>query len=299
MQIISQLEVEELITPQIAIAAMRQAFLNLHQDEVVAPEEFSMTHPSGGDIHIKGAHLFGSEWMVAKVASAGFSVPGNHGCVLGISSRTGEVAYMVDDGGFLTEMRTAAAVALSVDLLARPGASRLAIIGSGVQAGFKLDAVRAVRQFEHVSVYSRTRAKAHRFASRHGITLANPLEDALADADVVLVATTSRSPILTSLAELRPGTHVTASGADMVGKAELAPAIIEQADVVVVDDRALAERVGILQGVKERPTRTLGELLTGTPGRTNDDQTTVAGLSGLGIQDAAIFAALLDALNDY
>jgi ornithine cyclodeaminase len=297
MRIIGREQAEALVTPHIAIAAMRDAFGSLRRGEVVAPEEFSMSHPISGDIHIKGAHLHGSEWMVAKVASAGFALPGNHGCLLGINSRTGTIEVLVDDEGFLTEIRTAAAVALSVDLLALPSASRLCLIGSGVQAGYQLDAVRTVRSFDHVCVYSRNPERAAQFAQQNHVRSASSLDEATADADVILVATNSRAPIMRSLDHVKPGAHITASGADMVGKVEISPEVVSQVNVLAVDDRALAARVGVLQNVPPRSSLTLGELLAGAAGRTNEEQITLAGLSGLGVQDAAIFAALLNQLS--
>jgi ornithine cyclodeaminase len=297
MRIISREQATALVTPQIAIAAVRDAFSKLHRGEVVAPEEFSMSHPMSGDIHIKGAHLHGSDWMVAKVASAGFSVPGNHGCLLGINSRTGAIEVLVDDEGFLTEIRTAAAVALSVDLLAIPSASRLCLIGSGVQATYQLAAVRTVRSFDDICVYSRNPEQAADFAREHHVRSAS-LNEAVADADVILVATNSRTPIMASLDHVKPGAHITASGADMVGKVEISPEVVSQVEVLAVDDRALAARVGVLQNVPPRSSLTLGELLAGAAGRTNEQQITLAGLSGLGVQDAAIFVALLRQLSN-
>jgi ornithine cyclodeaminase len=297
MRIISREQATALVTPQIAIAAVRDAFNKLHRGEVAAPEEFSMSHPLSGDIHIKGAHLHSSDWMVAKVASAGFAVPGNHGCLLGINSRTGAIEVLVDDEGFLTEIRTAAAVALSVDLLAQQSASTLCLIGSGVQAGYQLDAVRTVRSFDDICVYSRNPERAADFAREHHVRSAS-LNEAIADADVILVATNSRTPIMASLDRVKPGAHITASGADMVGKVEISPEVVSQVDLLAVDDRALAARVGVLQNVPPRSSLTLGELLAGAAGRTNEQQITLAGLSGLGVQDAAIFAALLDQLSE-
>jgi ornithine cyclodeaminase/alanine dehydrogenase-like protein (mu-crystallin family) len=111
----------------------------------------------------------------------------------------------------------------------------------------------------------------------------------------VLCATTSREPILQSIAQLAPGTHVTASGADMVGKRELAPELVLGAHIIAVDDIALARRVGILQGVERAFVRTIGDLIGERivgPIDRNNEHITVAGLSGLGMQDAAIFDLL-------
>jgi ornithine cyclodeaminase len=291
MRIVSLDEVKEQVSMAAAIAAMRKGFIDLAAAKIVTPEEFVMQHPDQGDIHIKGAHIFGSRWMVTKVAAAGFAVPGNHGCMIGISAETGAVEMLVDDGGWLTEVRTAAAVALSVDLLARTDATKLAIIGVGVQAEFQIEAIRNVRNITDVSVYARTPEKVANFAASHDARPCGSLNEVLANADIVLCATTSYAAIITDPASLPRGVHVTASGADMVGKRELSTDVVDSANVLAVDDVALATRVGILQG-STKAAVSLGQLLTGTPGRTSADQRTIAGLSGLGMQDAAIFELL-------
>ena len=123
---------------------------------------------------------------------------------------------------------------------------------------------------------------------------AEPVDDlaaAVAASDIIVTATSSRTPLLAS-AWVRPGTHVTAVGSDTPGKQELAADLLHRADVVVCDDRELAIHAGELQharvDVRERVI-TLGDVLTGRrPGRTSDRQISVADLCGLGAQDAAI-----------
>jgi ornithine cyclodeaminase/alanine dehydrogenase-like protein (mu-crystallin family) len=294
LKIISRDAVVAAMSPRIMIEAMRDAFLALHRHEVVAPNEFHMRHPVSGDIHIKGAHLFGSPWMVAKVASAGFATPGNHGCLLGIRSDSGAIEYFVDDQGLLTELRTAAAVALSVELLSRADASSLAIIGAGVQAQYQLNAVKTVRTFSDIRVASRRSSSAVSFAQLHNIRACTTVDEALEGADVVLLATTSQTPIITRISQLGVGSHVTASGADMVGKVELSTSVLQDADLLVVDSIELAARVGMLQHSQTVSAYTIGEQLSDhSVGRTNDNQRTICGLVGLGVQDAAAFSALL------
>jgi ornithine cyclodeaminase/alanine dehydrogenase-like protein (mu-crystallin family) len=300
MRVIDRETVAALMTPALALEAVRSGFLQLHHQQVVVPDEFVMHHPTQGDVHIKGAYLHDAQWMVAKVATAGFAIPGNGGAVMAINAESGQIDFVVDDGGLLTELRTAAAVALTVDLLARANSTRLGIIGAGVQAQFQLAAVKPIRPFTDVGIYSRTYAKAETLAQQGDLRAYHNLAELLQWADVVLIATTSNEPIVVDVAQLRPGAHITTSGADMVGKRELALAVVNEVDVVAVDDLALARRVGLLQpdGVVavERGVLTVGKLVAGAPGRTTDTHITVAGLVGLGVQDAAIFGALLNQL---
>jgi ornithine cyclodeaminase/alanine dehydrogenase-like protein (mu-crystallin family) len=298
MRIVSLEEVQARVNMPDVIEAMRAGFVDLGAARVVAPDEFTMQHPTNGDIHVKGAHIHNSRWMVFKIASAAFSIPGNHGCSIGVSAESGEIEVVVDDRGWLTEVRTAAAVALSVDVLARADAQRIAIIGTGLQAEFQLEAVRHVRNLEPtsgnqtVAVFSPTASRVHAFADKHDVRPAKSIDDAIEGAEIILCATNSYTPVLTNPNQFRPGVHITASGADMVGKHELGAELIGMAELVVVDDVELARRVGILQHVPEHQGREIVRLdtvLTGGHQRTSALQRTICGLSGLGMQDAAIF----------
>src|SRR5439155_24460694 len=96
------------------------------------------------------------------------------------------------DGRLITEMRTAAVSAAATKLLASPEAKALAILGSGVQARSHVEALRLVRSFEKIRVWSPTREHAERFAREIGGT-ATSAEEAVRDADVVVTATDSKS----------------------------------------------------------------------------------------------------------
>src|SRR5205085_8861828 len=104
---------------------------------------------------------------------------------------TGELLAILD-GRYITEVRTAAASAVSVRLLARPGASVLAILGSGVQAASHFDALRCVREFREARVWSPTAEHLRNFVDgRPGTCAAATAEEAVRGADVIVVATAS------------------------------------------------------------------------------------------------------------
>jgi ornithine cyclodeaminase len=279
-----------------AVEAMRSAFTALADGRAVAPNEFAMTAPAPGDIHVKGAYLHGSKWVVVKLAAGGFPTPGNHGCFLIISAVTGEIDTFINDGGWLTEARTAAAGALSIEILARPEASVVAMIGSGVQAGFQLEALRAIRLLTDVRVVARSIDRVHSFAAAHGARPCTTIAEAIDGADIVICTTTSQTAVLDRVA---PGTHITSIGVDMVGKCEPSHRLITTADIVVVDDIAVSRAVGILQaGATPTAPMTLGDILTNRRlGRETAQQVTLAGLSGLGVQDAAIAELVMQRLH--
>src|ERR671927_544088 len=120
-------------------------------------------------------------------------VPTHHVTILLFKPETGEPLATMD-GRLITEVRTAAVSAVATQHLARPDASVLAIIGSGVQARSHLEALRLVRDFREVRVWSPRRAAA--FAKEYGVRAAASAEEAVRGADVVVTVTTSPTPVL-------------------------------------------------------------------------------------------------------
>jgi ornithine cyclodeaminase/alanine dehydrogenase-like protein (mu-crystallin family) len=164
------------------------------------------------------------------------------------------------DGRLITEMRTAAVSAIAVDLLAAPRPKVLAILGSGVQARSHLDALRHVRHFDEIRVWSRTDAHARRFAEETGAQVMSA-EDAVRGADVVLTLTSSPDPILKG-AWLKPDAVVCAIGAVTPERRELDSDAMRGAVVVESREAALREPGDILLA-NATIAAELGELLAG------------------------------------
>ncbi|RFU37462.1 ornithine cyclodeaminase family protein, partial [Actinomadura logoneensis] len=178
---------------------------------------------------------------------------------------------------------------------------RVAVVGAGAQSDLVLRGLGALRDTAGLALSALTVAdldpdRAAAFAARHGERLGVPsgtAADARAaarDADIVVMATWAREPLLHA-DDVAPGTHLTSLGADERGKSELAPDLLERARVVV-DDRDLAAEMGVLATV-DPPVRdaagTLGEVLRGeAPGRVRDGETTVYAPVGLPWQDLAL-----------
>jgi ornithine cyclodeaminase len=228
-------------------------------------------------------------------------VPVGSGLVLVFDATTGFLAAVLFDNGYLTELRTGAAGALAADLLVRRRIGRAAVIGAGSQARFQLEALALVRRPESVAVFCRTPARSAAYARemerRIGIpvTVAASAQAAVEGADIVITTTPSRAPIVRA-DWLGTGAHVTAVGADGPEKQELEPAALARADKVVVDRLDQCLRLGELHHAVEAGLLAagdvwaeLGELAAGVkPGRQSDDEITVADLTGVGIQDAAV-----------
>jgi ornithine cyclodeaminase len=191
-------------------------------------------------------------------------------------------------------MRTGIAGALAADVLARPDADTVAVVGAGVQGSFQLRALARMRTLRHVTVYDTAPDRATAFARQMATELSLPIDvasavsEAVRDAGIVLAATWATTPfILPDM--LAPGAHVTTLGPDEPGKAEVSADVI-RTSLFVCDDRQLAVDVGALRGVGLGPDAVaaeLGDVLAGShPGRTSPRETTVYGGVGLAFQDA-------------
>lgn len=218
--------------------------------------------------------------------------PGIKGALLLTDLNDGRLLAIMNST-LLTAIRTGLSAALATHRLARTDADSVAVIGAGVQGEFQLRYLARLRPIRRVRVYDtvseHARAYADRFAAELGISMVvcGSIEEAVAPADIVLMATWSRQPILFA-PMLRPGTHVTTLGADQPGEAELGADVI-RAGVFVCDDRVLAVEQGAVGGVGLGPEAIdaeLGEILAGVhSGRVRDDQITIYGAVGLAFQD--------------
>jgi ornithine cyclodeaminase/alanine dehydrogenase-like protein (mu-crystallin family) len=198
------------------------------------------------------------------------------------------------DASAVTFVRTAAVTAVATRVLARSTARVLAILGAGVQGRSHLAALPAVRDFEEVRVYSPSPGRARALADGRA-TVAPSAEEAVRGADVVVLATSSREPVL-SLDWLAPGAHVNAVGASVPTSRELDVETVA-ASAYFCDSREsvrneageyrLAREQGAIEG-EDHIRAELGEVLAGlAPGRGGDDELTVFRSLGLGVEDLA------------
>jgi ornithine cyclodeaminase len=291
MQIVDLAAVRAVVSWDDALDASRRAFRALSDGVVDQPGQLEMRPDGGGELHVKGAYLRGSAVLCFKVATGGFPGAAPDGFSVVLDAATGRPRWLLADGGWLTDTRTAAAGALASATLARPDARRLLVVGTGGQAQAQVHAHRAAMPGLEVVVWGRDPARAAALGDAVGAEVAADLGTAVRASDVVVTATSSRAPLVDA-AWVRPGTHLTAVGSDTPGKQELPATLLAAAGVVVCDAVHLAAHAGELQhappDVVARAV-TLGDVLTGrSPGRTSPEQITLADLCGLGVQDATI-----------
>lgn len=211
------------------------------------------------------------------------ALPTHQATILLFGAETGEPLAAMD-GRLITEMRTAAVSAAITKFVIAPHARSLALIGSGVQAAAHLEALSAIHRFDDVRVWSRTPAHAARFAAEHGAT-AMDARDAVRDADVVVVATSSQTPVVRG-EWLKPGAHVNAVGANHPQWRELDDAVM--ANTLLVDSReGAAKESGDVIGSHAEIYAEIGEIFAGIKPAPPREATTVFKSLGLAVEDVA------------
>jgi ornithine cyclodeaminase/alanine dehydrogenase-like protein (mu-crystallin family) len=202
------------------------------------------------------------------------------------------------DGTYITATRTAAAAALAARLLARPDASVLAIIGTGVQARSHLRAFARLREWSEIRIAGRDVAKAEALAGELGVAPAASFEAAARGADVIAATTHSAEPVVRA-EWVAPGTHVSSVGYNAPGS-ELDPALVRAATIVVESrESAFSPPPGgapELADIDRASVAELGELLSGARrGRATPVEITLYKSVGVAAQDLAAAALVLAA----
>jgi ornithine cyclodeaminase len=265
-----------------------------------------------GDVHVKGAHMKDAPHFVVKIAGGWYQnprrdLPVGTGLVAVFSAVTGMPEALLLDNGFLTDLRTGAAGAVAAEYLARPSLHKVAMIGAGLEARFQLRALADVRQIPVVEAWSRTRERAESFSREMreelglDVGVADTVESAVREADLIVTATPSRDPLIRA-EWLMPGAHVTALGSDGPDKQELDVGVLARADVLVADDLEQCASKGEIHHAleigaigREDVAAELGDVVLGRhQGRTADDQITVCDLTGVGVQDLAAASVTLE-----
>jgi len=277
--------VEGLLRMEEVIPAMERALTDFSSGKVVQPTRVMVpVAEHQGFLGLMPAYT-GAALGTKLVAfyPQNTDVPTHHATILLFKPETGEPLVTID-GRLITEVRTAAVSAVATDRLARPDASVLAIIGSGVQASSHLEALKLVRNFREVRVWSPRRAKA--FAEESGVLAAPSAEEAVRGADVVVTATTSSTPVLSG-EWLGPGVHINAVGAPRPDWRELDDEVLRRARVYVDSREAAMEESGDVIAADEIFAE-VGEVVSGVkPGRRSAEEVTLFKSLGLAVEDVA------------
>ena len=315
MLVLSRTDVEAVLDLDALRGALRPAMQDVSSGRASMPARIAATVPSHGLLAAMPAYVPTGGGLMTKLVSlfpgnAGTSLPTHQAVVIVFDTESGEPLALLD-GTSITTLRTAAGSALSAELLSRPDARTMAVLGTGVQARAHAEAMMRVRPIQQIRVAGRDRDRAGSLASALQETLGvearafDTYGEACADADLVCAATHSPVPVV-DRTFLKPGVHVMSVGYNTDGR-EVDSATVADALVVVESVAAVLApppagcndlRLPIEEGVIEpRHIHTeIGELLLGTKaGRTSPDQITLYKSVGVAAQDAAAADLVLTA----
>lgn len=283
--VLPEKDVVELLDMEGCIAAMEEALAALERGEVTMPLRPMVRAP--GENHLLGMMpvyrggerpMYSLKTVAVMPDNPAKGLDAHQGTVTLFDGVTGQTLAIMNASP-VTAIRTAAVTAVAARRLAREDAKVLAIVGAGVQARSHLQALPG---FTEVRIASRSRDHAESVASEFGASVVGSIEDAVRDADVVVLTTNSSEPVVRR-DWFAPGTHVTTVG---MGQ-ELDQATLREG-TLFVDRRESAEAEGKIDPAWIHAE--LGELLAGTaPGRSSADELTVFRSLGIAVED--LFAA--------
>ncbi len=304
IRILTADDVREALPMSKAIDAMRHAFSQLSASKVIAPQRQHLSTDNGVTL-LMPAFLPESSDFGIKVVSVydnnpNLNLPRITATVLVLDPLTGlPKAFM--DGSSLTAIRTGAGGGLAAELLSRENAKTVGLFGAGVQARAQLQAVMAVRNITRVNLISRTIDSAQQLAAEISewtdapeVNLVSTPKQVVADADIVICATTSGTPLFDGN-DLQLGTHITAVGTFVPEKREVDTTTIRRSNRIVVDSREDSlQEAGDLIIPNANIYAEIGEIVNGDKnGRETDDEITFFKSVGVAVQDAVAGAAVL------
>jgi ornithine cyclodeaminase/alanine dehydrogenase-like protein (mu-crystallin family) len=283
----SEAEIARVLTYERLIPAMERALAEFSAGEVLQPVRTMLTVEEGqaflGVMPAVTHQAMGAKLVCFYPKNAVTGLPTHMATIVLIEPGSGRPLACLD-GRLITEMRTAAVSAAVTRHLAPEAAKVLTLIGSGVQARAHLDALRHVRRFEEVRVWSRTAEHAQAFAAATGVKFME-LEEAVRGADVIVTATSTREPVLRGR-WLKPGAHVNAVGACLPTWRELDDeALLGSALIVDSRESALRESGDVILS-RASIFAEAGEVFAGTR-RPPPGTTTVFKSLGLAVEDLA------------
>jgi ornithine cyclodeaminase len=302
------------------INAMEKGFIQFSKGNCVVPPvgELLFDEPKG-DTHIKYGYIKQDDYYVIKIASGFYDNPklnlaSSQGLMLLFDQKTGVPKAILLDEGYLTDMRTAAAGALVAKYFAPQQIKAIGVIGTGIQAEQQLMQLHAMlknrsaegkcttkhtvwlwgRNSEHAKVL------ADKLSEYFNVNITQSTRQVAANCNLIVTTTPSESALLNA-SDIQPGTHITAVGADTEHKQELDSQILAIADIVISDSIAQSKSRGeIYRAVSSNAIDANKPVELGTAlsdislQRSNDQQITVADLTGVAVQDIMIASAVYE-----
>ena len=288
------------------IPVIEEAFKSLARGKTTMPPILRLDiEKYHGESDVKAAYIEGLDSYAIKIASGFFNnpklgIPSSNGLMILLDSQTGVLKTVLLDKGYLTDVRTAIAGAISAKYLSNTDSTKAGIIGAGIQAKLQLESLTLVRKIDTAYIWARDSAKANKFCKELSylninLEVCNLIEDVVKKSDIVVTTTPSKLPLIKN-DWLKKGMHITAMGSDAEQKNELDPMIIKSCDLYIPDKQSQTNILGELNhAIKKELVSVnkqfveLGNVIKNPSlGRNSKNDITVCDLTGTGVQDTAI-----------
>ena len=310
MKILYEKEIRAILSKLDPAPIIREGFIAYSEGKCVVPPvgELCFEDPPG-DVHIKYGYIENEDYYVIKIASGFFNneklgIPNGQGMMLLFKQKTGECESILLDNAYLTDVRTAIAGAICAEELSNEIES-IGVVGTGLQARMQVLYLKKNTSCRNVIAWGRSEKKMIAYkkdmeAEGFNIKPSTSIKSLTNNCNLIITTTAGSKPIL-DLNHIKPGTHITAMGADTPSKQELTPELLEGADLLVADSISQCKVRGeISHGIKrnlikEENIIELGNILSKkVNGRTDPKQITIADLTGVAVQDIQIAKAVFE-----
>jgi ornithine cyclodeaminase len=307
MLLLKKEDIKRIFSMKEAISANKEAFRAFTSGKAVVPIRVQISaDKTNGTFVCMPAYFEPLDCATLKIVNVfsnnvekGFPV--TQGVIILMDGKTGSILALMD-GTYVTVIRTGAASGAAFDLLARKDACKGALFGTGGQAAAQLEAMLVSRHLEVVKVYSRNPEHVRVFVERMQhelkrymtrIIAAASADDAVIDADMIVCATNSASPVFDGK-KVKKGATISGIGSYQPHMQELDAVLLQRADKIFFDskDAVLQESGDIIIPLRDGMitehsfTGELGALITGqVEGRTSDEEIIIFKSVGIGIQD--------------
>jgi len=224
--------------------------------------------------------------------------------MLVFDQKSGKPIGLLQDEGYLTDVRTAVAGAICAKYLAPKNIEAIGIVGTGVQARMQLEYLKNVTDCQNVIVWGRSKSALNQYKTSMGdsgftIETTMALDQVTDNCNLIVTCTASEKPIIRK-DHVKGKVHITAMGSDTPNKQELGSNVLSKADLVIADSRSQCEVRGEIHhairnnAVSMDSIAELGEIINGDrQGRIPSSEITVADLTGVAVQDIQISKAVL------
>jgi len=310
MRIVSLEEIKVVLPKIDLMQEIETGFSAYSNGEVVVPPvgELNFDNPPG-DVHIKYGYIQDDDVYVIKIASGFYQnkllgLSNGQGMMLVFDQKSGKPIGLLQDEGYLTDVRTAVAGAICAKYLAPKNIEAIGIIGTGVQARMQLEYLKRVTDCKSAIVWGRSESALDQYKtimadSGFIIQTTMALEQVTDNCNLIITCTASEKPIIRK-DHVTGNVHITAMGSDTPNKQELGSNVLSKADLIIADSRSQCEVRGEIHhairnnAVSMDSIAELGEIINGDrQGRTTSSGVTVADLTGVAVQDIQISKAVL------